>query len=195
MREIKKRVDIMVDLETLGLGDDASIIQIGAIRFDIKTGEVLSEFNQYVDITRSTPTVDGGTLLWWLNTNSELLLKILNGGTRSICVSLMKFNEWIESQEPEDEHTVYLWGNGILFDNAKIKHNMLKNNIEYPIGYKNDRDVRTLLEMASIKTGCSESEIKGLINNDGLVEHDAIDDCIYQARLVSMCFNMLMEEN
>lgn len=45
-----KRYDVMVDIETLGTGVNATIFQISAVLFDITTGERFSEFNKIADI-------------------------------------------------------------------------------------------------------------------------------------------------
>ena len=44
------RIDIMVDLETLGRTGEYTVFQIGAVAFDIETGEVKNEFDMTADI-------------------------------------------------------------------------------------------------------------------------------------------------
>lgn len=190
------RKDIMVDIETLGKGLDASIFQIGAVSFDIETGKIYDEINLIGDIEKySELNVDGDTLKWWLNTDKELLTKLLNAGTMSEWDLIRAFEVWLYNQA-DDMKDVYLWGNGILFDNAKIQHNMEKNPTinGYPIFYKNDRDVRTILELASQFTGLSEADIKKSVESQEEVAHDALDDCKYQIRLVHKCHNLLMRK-
>ena len=81
---LNKRVDIMVDIETLGTGADSTIFQISAIAFNILTGEHISEFNQIADIAKNNKlVVDGSTLKWWLNTDKDLLTHLLNEGQDS----------------------------------------------------------------------------------------------------------------
>lgn len=189
------RVDVMIDIETLGTGADSTIIQIAAIAFDISTGDHIDMFDLTADIEKNIRPlkVDGSTLKWWLHTDKELLQQLLTSGVYSSEEVLHKFYTWLHSLTG-DMRDVYLWGNGIIFDNKMIQYQLEDLGLEYPIYYKNDRDVRTLLELASIKTGLSEKEIKNKFNDESLREHDALDDVIYQINLAVYCFNVLTEE-
>ncbi|MCR4362079.1 3'-5' exoribonuclease [Bacillus subtilis] len=190
-----ERVDIMVDIETLGKKIDSTIIQIAAISFNIETGCQISEFNQIVDLSKNTEraNIDADTISWWLKTNDKLFVKLLKEGTVSSDDLFVNFYNWIIKQGNKKD--TYLWGNGILFDNKMIEY-QLKNNhgISYPIYYKNDRDVRTILELASKKLRTSEMEIKNQISNmfGEREEHNALDDVRYQIRLVVECYKTLI---
>lgn len=189
---MNKRVDVMVDIETLGTKSESTIFQIAAIAFDINTGEHYSTFNKLVDIAKNeTMTVDGDTIKWWLNTNKVLLTSLLNSGTGSSESTLIDFHDWLVNLT-ETKEDLYLWGNGILFDNKMIQTQLQKINLDYPIHYKNDRDVRTILELAAFKTGKSEQEIKALYAN-GKDEHDALNDVEYQIDLTVDCYKLLMD--
>lgn len=188
------RVDIMTDIKTLGTHSDSTIIQISAIAFDIKTGEHLSKFNQIADITKNDKSlkVTGDTIKWWLNTNKELFAELINGGKQSSENVLINFHTWLV-RFTEDWKPVYLWGNGILFDNKMIQHQFEQLNLEYPIFYRNDRDLRTLVDLASVKLGITEEELKEKFNDDSLVAHNAFDDVIYQINLAVNCFRVLTD--
>ncbi|UUG68126.1 exonuclease-like protein [Bacillus phage PK-3] len=188
-----ERVDIMVDIETLGKSSDSTIIQISAIAFDILTGNHISTFNEIADIEKNENLleVDASTLKWWLKTDKELLTKLLNSGKHSSETILAHFNGWLRVQS-NDIKNVYLWGNGILFDNKMIQHQMELNGYKYPIFYKNDRDVRTIVDLASAKLGLSEKELKDRFKDDSLVEHNALDDVKYQINLVVGCYKTLI---
>lgn len=181
-------IHIMTDIETLGKRDGATIFQIAAAAFDIKTGELKETINLKMDIAKERNLkVYGDTLKWWLNTDKELLAKLLNEGTLTEVEMLNEFYCWIKSLG----NNIKLWGNGILFDNMKLKLKMESLNIPYPISYKNDRDVRTILDLASAVSGLTENEIKKSIKNENEVAHDALDDVRSQVRLVSTCYNII----
>lgn len=188
------RVDIMVDLETLGTKSDSTIIQISAIAFDIKTGEYFDTFNQIADISKNTLPlkVTGSTLQWWVNTNKELFADILNGGHVSSEQVLRNFNDWITSLHLAGVENIFLWGNGILFDNVMIRHQFENVDFEYPIFYRNDRDLRTLVELASIKLGVTEKALREKHYNQDLIAHDAFNDVKNQINLAVACFNELV---
>lgn len=185
----KNRIDIMVDIETLGIELDSTIIQVGAIAFNIDSGEYLEFFNEYVNIEKNKELkVSGSTLQWWLKTNANLLKEIITKQDQSSDTVSKKLYDWIV--ELKNKYEVYLWGNGIAFDNSMIKTAIKNIGLEYPIKYTNDRDVRTILELASIKSGKTEKEIKSSVKLDGIA-HDAFYDCKVQIAYVSKCWKYL----
>lgn len=195
----KKRVDIMVDIETLGKSADATIIQISAIGFNIETGEYYSHltFDKVADIEKNERPlkIEGGTLKWWLNTDKELLNDLINGNRSESLSSedvIREFYKWVEDIVTKvGRNNTYLWGNGILFDNRIIQHQMESLGLNYPIYYRNDRDVRTLLEIASLKTGASEKDIKDKYMDKTLVAHNALHDVKNQIALCIGCYNLI----
>jgi len=186
------RTDIMLDIETLGTKTGATIFQIAAASFDITTGEIKDTINLTGDIAKYEPlSVDGSTLKWWLDTDADLLKTLLSGGTLSEKELLTGLLSWMYAQAP-DNNDVYLWGNGILFDNVKISDLCAKHDVTYPIFYRNDRDVRTILELASLKSGQTEKEIRESVSLENERKHDAFDDVMFQIRLVRKCYEIIM---
>lgn len=197
------RIDIMVDIETLGKSSDSTIFQIAAMAFDIKTGEIYSRFNQVSDISLDENIrVTGDTLKWWLDTDKELLHQLLNKGQGTSEEMLLDFKDWIyklnltvvngQTASKERYNDVYLWGNGILFDNKMLQTQIEALGEKYPIFFKNDRDVRTIVDLAAAKLGLSEKELKKRFERPDLKKHDAYDDVIYQIELVRGCYQELI---
>ena len=187
------RKDIMVDIETSGNETSSTIFQVAAVSFDIKTGKVFSKFNRIADIEENDVLdVTGSTLKWWLKTNKELLAELLFKGEGSSEDLLTDFHDWLNKQH-DGNGEVYLWGNGILFDNKMIQHQLNEAGLDYPVFYRNDRDVRTIVDLASVKLGMTEKELKETYNDESLIAHDAFDDVLYQVRLVTGCYNELIK--
>ena len=185
------RVDVMVDIETLGTKSDSTIFQISAVAFDIATGRHFDKFNRIADITKNEDyemNVTGSTLVWWLNTNPELLADLLNKGKGSSKRLLEDFHRWLEELDSNDIH---LWGNGILFDNKMIQHQFELNGLEYPIKYKNDRDLRTLVDLTCAKLGLTEKELRNKYYDPALEPHDAFNDVINQINITVNCYEEL----
>lgn len=190
-----KRIDIMVDLETLGKGSENPIIEFSAVAFDLISGEIVSKLFMPIKL-EDMLFVDPDTLVWWMKTNKDLLATIiLNGAKDGITerVALNLFSAWIsdlcgEHGVPADR--VYLWGNGILFDNRFIKDRMARYNIPYPIYYRNDRDVRTLVDTYADLIGSTYAELKAQ-RDPKLVEHSSFDDCLAQIDLVCRSYRGL----
>lgn len=195
---MKERRNIMVDIETIGKVQDATIFQIAAASFDIVSGEILNTIDLKLDV-RSVEDfqADGDTLLWWLNENKELLTKLLNEGDLSEPKFYRLFREWmiaesLDSEGNETDYELAMWGNGISFDIVRLRNKFEKHNMPFPISYRNEFDVRTILELASDKTGISKADLKLMATVDSETKHDALDDVRYQVRLVSQAYNMLM---
>lgn len=189
------RKDIMVDIETLGNKIDSTIIQISAVSFDIHSGKIHETFNEVADISKneSKVNVTGSTLQWWINTNSELFSELLTKGEQSSEDVTRNFHTWLVGIV-SDQKDLYLWGNGILFDNAIIRHKFESIGLDYPIFYRNDRDVRTILELASNKLEILERVLRDSIYDKELVAHDAFNDVINQVALVTHCYKVLTAE-
>ena len=186
------RKDIMVDIETLGNKTNSTIFQIAAVSFDINTGDIISKFNKIADIEENDfLDVTGSTLKWWLKTNKELLSDLLHKGEGSTEDLLISFHKWLKKQHTNNDD-VYLWGNGILFDNKMIQHQFEEEGLEYPIFYRNDRDVRTIVDLAGAKLKVSEKELKDKFKDESLIAHDAFDDVLYQVQLVVGCYKELI---
>lgn len=187
-----KRLDIMCDIETLGNKPDSTVFQISAIAFDINTGEYKYTFNKIADISKSSDLkITGDTLKWWLNTNKELLSSLLNDGTGSCKQLLIDFKNWMA--ELANDYELFLWGNGILFDNNMIRTQFNDIGLSYPIFYRNDRDMRTLVELASIKDGVSsEKEFRDKYKDNSYIEHDAFDDVRSQIDILVKARKMIL---
>ena len=186
----KKRIDIMVDIETLGKEGNSPVIQVAAAAFDIHTGEILKEFNRCCDISyNKNLIVDGSTLKWWLETDSELLKTILArgsvDGTEQYVIEM--FHRWITNLQ--EDYEVYLWGNGILFDNRIIKEKFEAFGLQYPIFYRNDRDLRTIVDIVNSKYNI---DIRKECEVEGERKHDAMNYVVYHIRVATRGWNMLM---
>ena len=184
----KTRIDIMCDIETLGKDGDTAIFQISAAAFDIKTGSIICTFNEICDIGGGKILVDGDTLKWWLNTDKELLAKLLNQGNCSEKWMVEYFHSWIENLQKK--YDVYFWGNGILFDNRIIKAKMESYNLKYPIFYRNDRDLRTLVDIVTTKYGIDVNKECQVENTE---KHNAMHDVEHQIRVATLCWDKLMK--
>lgn len=189
----KVRNDIMVDLETLGIKDGSTIFQIAAASFDLRTGEIHDEINLKLNIGKSENLqVDGGTLRWWLKTDSDLLAELISEGDLTELEMYTQFAEWIRKHESPK-----LWGNGIMFDNVKLQQKMEEIGLRYPIYYQHDRDVRTILDLASTVSGLTQKKIRENVaeeNGERERAHDAIYDVRWQIRLVNYCYELLTKD-
>lgn len=189
---MNKKINIMTDIETLGVQANSTIFQISASAFNIETGEIIDSFNKFADVSKSTLNADGSTLKWWTKTNPELFAQLLNEGELSPEELVFEFHGWLTQFTEDKDNDVYLWGNGILFDNNMIRTQFENVGLKYPIFYRNDRDVRTIVDLCANKLGISENELKAKFDDESLTAHNAMDDVVFQVNLVSYCYNKLV---
>ena len=179
-----KRLDVMVDIETLGTDLNASMIMLAWVVFDMKSLE-RSEFKIYIRHNDAVVNID--TLRWWLDTDAELLNDILAKAFITEKEAIAEFVRVINLLKKDAD--VYLWGNGILFDNGIIKSKCTYYGIPYPIDYDKDRDVRTLLDLYTTRTGTTKALLKDMFKPSK--EHDALADCIAQINMVRYMYGGL----
>jgi len=198
-----KRVDIIIDIETLDTAVTAKIIGIGAVAMvdGLLPTEAMSgvgeleatvteqdRFHRTISATEDRlnyeRTISVDTANWWLEQESKLQsfygvddLKRCGSGEQA----LYEFASWIHDQpQLHTEATVYVWGNGSVFDISILEH--AYKQLEMPIPWKfwNIRDVRTLLDMAEINK--KEVPFAG-------IPHYALDDARHEAKLVELAMS------
>ena len=181
------RIDVMVDIETLGKSYCPPVFQLVAKAFDIRTGKILSTFKGNCDITTSKSEVEEATVIWWAKTDFRLFVKLITDGVlagKTEEKMIQDFVEWFNSLECENSNK-FLWGNGILFDNRIIKAKCDQYNIAYPVFYRNDLDMRTIIEIAAMKMGFDDQKAyRDSIKFEGTA-HDA--DCDVDNQIKHVC--------
>jgi hypothetical protein len=60
----------------------------------------------------------------------------------------------------------------------------------YPIHFLNDRDIRTLLEIAAKRADISTNDIRNKIPQQG-EKHNALNDALYASKLISTCWSLI----
>lgn len=189
------RIDVMVDIETLGKGSCPPVLQIAARCFNPRTGESYkASFDETADISSLMSKIEPDTLKWWLDTNPTLFAKLVKRGTVSERQIVIDFLKWLASLGPTED--IRLWGNGVLFDNRIIKEKCDQFSFGYPVFYRNDRDVRTIVELAAMKMNMTTEAFTKLqkdLFSSTLTEtageyHDAMTDVNFQIQMVCYAF-------
>lgn len=170
--------DVMLDLETMGNKSNSSIVSIGAVEFNIETGETGREFYKVIDLHSCLDCglkVNASTIYWWLQQSEAARKRICEKGEH-ISTVLGNFNLWMNDCVVD----VRIWGNGARFDIGILEDAYLACYLETPWNFRKEMDVRTLVAVAP--------EIKANMPFEG-VEHDPIDDCKYQIKYCSEIWN------
>jgi len=175
-------IDIMLDLETMGNGNNAAIAAIGAVNFDLTTGEIGEGFYEVVDLESSVRhggVMDVSTVLWWMQQSDTARAEFKREG-KHIQMALVSFQTYLASFTGE----VALWGNGAVFDNVILKSAYDRGGLILPWHFKNDRCYRTMRAMLPV---VELPEIAG-------THHRAIDDARWQAQYLIEAWK-LREQN
>lgn len=172
--------DVMLDLETMGNKSNAAIVSIGAVEFNIETGETGREFYDVIDLQSCLDKglmVQASTIYWWLQQSDEARKRICaNGGDLSLV--LQRFTYWMEDCIDK----VKIWGNGARFDIGLLEDAYVACNLKTPWYFRSEMDVRTLVAFAPY--------IKANYPMIG-VEHDPIDDCKHQIGYCVEIWNLI----
>lgn len=178
MNEIRQWSDIMVDLETTGTDlTKAGIIQIAAVFFDLKTGEIGPSFNQCLSLPDSFANFqfdwDIKTLRWWNSTQEKktILAHILNNAVYPKKV-IKDFVSWIRVNGAG--RSLHFWSKPSHFDYSLLDKYFRYYGFENPCIYWKARDMR--------------SYILGLVFPEDLPElklessdaHNALADVMFQ---------------
>lgn len=167
-----KEVNIMLDLETMGVNSNAAIISIGAVVFNEESGMLSEEFYRIVDLQSSIENkgvIDASTVIWWLAQSDEARREVCKVG-EALARVLYDFNNWVRALSGEGLSKVLIWGNGSDFDNVILQNAYSNSQIQSPLRY--NRCYRTLKSLfPNIKIDESLTGIK----------HNALNDAKAQA--------------
>jgi len=162
--------DLMVDLETLGNKSYSALLSIGAVEFDINTGETGKEFYKIIDLQSSLDAglkVNGDTFYWWLQQSQDARDEICKKG-ENLSKVLGDFTLYFNSlNNPE----IQIWGNGSNFDIGLLEDAFEVCQLKIPWNFRHVRDVRTLVSF--------NPKIKKNYQFNG-IEHHPSDDCKHQ---------------
>jgi len=158
---------VMVDIETLGKGNNAAILSIGAVKFNPFTYDIYDSFYVPVDPESCQALglkIDASTVMWWMHADRDDAREAMMIETRVDLPSAMYgFVDWFGGDKP-------VWGNGSTFDNVILSNAFKACNIDQPWMFWNDKCYRTLKGQAK--------HIK--LKRKG-THHNALDDAISQA--------------
>ena len=162
-------IQVMLDLETMGVRPNAAFAAIGAVKFDPATGEIHDGgFYCLVDLDSAVEIgleLDVSTFLWWLEQSDDARMSLLTGTRLPIREALSGFLRWYGNAP------MPTWGNGPASDNVWIKEALRHAGLRCPWTHKEDRCYRTIREMRPYM----EVEPYGTY-------HNPLDDAICQAK-------------
>lgn len=190
------KIHVMVDLETLSTRYDASIISIGAIKFN-PHGDDRTEFESWMSdpdlaldsnkyfcsylIPSQAGHIETETIIWWLQhpeAGKEAAKAI-----HTEEAALNAFTDWLGSTR-----NLVVWAKSPSADCVWLKNAWNRQGkASTPWTFKSERDVRTIQEIARDVSGKSIKEWKP----DSILTHTPLVDCALQIYQVQESFRMM----
>lgn len=171
---------MMVDIETLGNSSNSVLLSIGAVMFDIETGETGQQFRVDIDAESCIKAglhMDVSTVMWWLSQPKESQDSVVKSGGETLYEAISQLSLFIKAHSPDG-----IWGNGVRFDLGIIENACHAVGFKTPWPFWTERDVRTLVSFAP--------DVKSSIIND--LPHDPISDCLYQIKYCSAIYRNIL---
>lgn len=182
--------ELMVDIETMGTNINAPIVQIGAVYFSMKTGELGDEYLININLEDSIKhgaTPDGRTIYWWMSQGKEARESVMSANAFIETPfmyeeqGLADFNEfWARAKR--------VWSHA-TFDFVRLIHSMERREIQPTVHFRKARDIRTLTGLAGITREQVENQ---KVEREG-VYHNGLDDAIYQVAYCHVAYTNLMK--
>lgn len=175
-------VQVMVDIETMGISVDAAILSIGLVRFTVADGVLpYGHGHWHIDLAdslRNGAQADGETMSWWL-TQPEASRRALRGlqrredghGGMLEADALRTFHRALSTAEYGGFDG--LWANGIDFDLVILARALARHKLPVPWAYWQQRDLRTLRKLLPHVPAPERDEAE---------KHSALADALHQAQ-------------
>ena len=165
--------DLMIDTETMSTAEDAALLSIGAVFFDLHSETLGPRFCRTIHLGSSAAAggrIDASTVLWWLRQGDEARKAVAYGG-EPIEKVLQDFAQWVaETCRIEDCRP---WGNSASFDLTIVRTAYERLGLKHPWIHWNERDFRTVRNL------CPAVEYDTKAKGEGA--HNALTDAIFQA--------------
>jgi DNA polymerase III epsilon subunit-like protein len=180
----------MIDIETLGLRQDAIITQIGAVFFNLTgiPGEYGEAFRMNVDIgSQKGRTVSTSTIQFWLGQSKAASAHMIAEDNRTLEEALRELRSFlmvnISGRPRENSDKLFVWANGACFDFPILESAFNDYGIDIPWAYHQVNDLRTLRNLVHPKRSEEEYHSSFATGDHGLY-HDALDDCRTQVAML-----------
>lgn len=182
--EKKPILNIMVDLETASIKENAAILSWAMVPFTEDGAKCeLETFYKTVNLTScfmAGMDIDKGTQEWWEAQTPEARAAVMKSEGESILNVTRAAYCWLSALS--ETYDLYMWCRGIDFDLPKIEWCFRKFlEQDAPYKYSHKMDVRTVLKFMQIDQ--SQFEFEG-------VKHHSVDDCVHDIKMIQKAYQL-----
>lgn len=175
----EKKQWVAVDIETLGTTPGSTILSIGALVFDPKTGDVKSSYEGFINpllALQGGYGVDLNTMMWWMKQEDDAraIFDTCEGTGTDMRGTLEEFATWWKVNAKDG----YMLSHD--FDKQLLRFAFEKEKIKCPWHFRDHLDQRTFDAMVS-KRELDTIWEKVMFQNPNIVEHSALGDAKKQA--------------
>lgn len=203
-------IDFCIDLETLGTGHDAAVIEIAVVPFRLDGFKISREdigepFDVFIDPTEylfnKNFSITQDTIEWWQGNKASQLMKysIDNIGT-TLTTAVRKLVYYLDDNLCAKGVTPRLWCQGTDFDIPILKHLLLSEGYDFDSFIKHTqlRDARTMIFQCveAVKGGYVENPYSLLVpfeptGDEADMPHMALYDASRTANNLQQVYKMV----
>tara|TARA_Y100000996_G_C22482445_1_gene626781 strand:+ start:503 stop:1045 length:543 start_codon:yes stop_codon:yes gene_type:complete len=165
-----KQSHVMIDIETLSTCNNACIISIGAVLFNVKEG-ILDTFYRNVDAQTCKDVglvISKDTVEWWAKQDHAAVAALMKD-QKPITEVLQDFNKWLDGER------IMPWGNGSSFDITIMESAFQATGVSVPWFHWDIMCFRTVMNLM----GISNKDIRSAEDD---IHHHALDDALSQTK-------------
>lgn len=146
---------MMIDIETLGTGDDALILGIGAVCFDRTLRIRGPMFNAVIDPVSQSRRIEPETLCWWLEDEGRAAeLRVFFSDDpfvpELLAAELRRLKGFIsENMPPMGKREFWTKGD---FDLRILEHAFKEEGVAVPWSFQEARELRTVLKWMGVES-------------------------------------------
>jgi len=169
--------DVMIDIETSGLQPDRNaILQVGAVKFNLETREIDSDFFDEALTFAPFRHWDKGTMDWWAKQPPQVL-KDITMRAKPYREVMQQLQQWIVKTP-----NLRFWSKPTHFDFMFLSSYFSDCDLVNPLNYRTAKDMNTFISgLYYPEPVCQVTEKE--VSHDA-VAHNALNDCFYQLKLL-----------
>lgn len=168
---------IMCDIETTGVKPDRNhIIQICAVRFNLKTGEYDPNLFEVClnPNTASWRSQDPSTMTWWQDPERQPIYDSIIEKSFDSKIAIQAFAHWLGNER------LVFWGNRNGFDYMFLQSYFADCGVPFPFKFWDSKDLLSYTE--GLCNGANVPFIKKSSLEFVGQKHNAIDDTLHQLK-------------